>query len=129
MRTGIISVATLVLGLTAFGAVHALSATTATGAAEAPGGSISIVGGRGSVQITGNKALIGFIEKGSLKITDLTATDGSTTIRFGTRSLRSDWVKPVSNPCRAGRPWDSSCTTDRPLPPVAPEIGRSPHVR
>ena len=32
MRTRITSVATLVLGLTAFGAVHALSATTALGA-------------------------------------------------------------------------------------------------
>ena len=32
MRTGIISVATLVLGLTAFGGVHALSATTALSA-------------------------------------------------------------------------------------------------
>ena len=71
----------------------ALSAATATGAAKAPGGSLSIVGGRGSVQITGNKALIGFIEKGSLKITDLTATDGSSPYVNGVPRGKEVWLR------------------------------------
>ena len=53
----------------------ALSATTAAGAAKAPGGSLSIEGGRGVVQITGKGVLVGRIEKGSLEIVDLTLDD------------------------------------------------------
>lgn len=55
--------------------VFALSATAATGAAKAPGGALEIKGGRGGVQITGKGVLVGRIEKGSLKITDLTPND------------------------------------------------------
>jgi hypothetical protein len=53
----------------------ALSATAATGAANAPSGSLAIVGGRGAVQIIGKGVLVGRIEKGSLEITDLTSDD------------------------------------------------------
>jgi hypothetical protein len=53
----------------------ALSATTATGAANAPGGSLSIEGGLGVIQITGKGVLVGRIEKGSLEIVDLTSGD------------------------------------------------------
>ena len=52
-----------------------LSAGVATGAAKAPGGSLSIEGGRGMVQITGRGVLVGRMGKGSLEITDLSATD------------------------------------------------------
>jgi hypothetical protein len=71
----------------------ALSATAATGAARAPGGSLSIVGGRGTIQITGNKALIGTIEKGSLKITDLTPTDGSSPFVNGVPRGKEVWLR------------------------------------
>ena len=55
--------------------VLGLSATVATGAAQAPGGTLSIEDGRGTVQITGKGALIGRMEKGSLEITDLNPSD------------------------------------------------------
>ena len=71
----------------------ALSAATATGAARAPGGSLSIVGGRGAIQITGNKALIGTIEKGSLKITDLTPSDGSSPFVNGVPRGKDVWLR------------------------------------
>ena len=70
-----------------------MSAATATGAARAPGGSLSIVGGRGSVQVTGTKALIGTIDKGSLKITDLTPTDGSSPFVNGVPRGKDVWLR------------------------------------
>jgi len=55
--------------------VLGLSATVATGAANVPGGTLSIEGGRGIVQISGRGVLVGRMEKGSLEITDLNLTD------------------------------------------------------
>jgi len=55
--------------------VLGLSATVATGAAKAPGGTLLIEDGRGTVQITGRGVLVGRMEKGSLEITDLNPTD------------------------------------------------------
>jgi hypothetical protein len=55
--------------------VLATTAATATGAPKAPGGSLSIEGGRGAVQIVGKGVLLGKIEKGSLEIIDLTTDD------------------------------------------------------
>jgi hypothetical protein len=55
--------------------VLGLSATVATGAARAPGGTLSIEDGRGTVQITGKGVLVGRMEKGALEITDLNAND------------------------------------------------------
>lgn len=55
--------------------VLGLSATVAVGAAGAPGATLSIEGGRGTVQITGKGVLVGRMEKGSLEITDLNPTD------------------------------------------------------
>ena len=52
-----------------------LFAGVAAGAAKAPGGSLSIEGGRGTVQITGKGVLVGRMGKGSLEITDLSAND------------------------------------------------------
>jgi hypothetical protein len=67
------------------------TAATATGAPKAPGGSLAIVDGRGSVQITGKGALIGHIEKGTLEIIDLTADD--------------QWSPRVNNVPRGRRVW------------------------
>lgn len=53
----------------------ALSATAATGAANAPGGSLAVEDGRGVVQITGKGVLVGRIDKGSLEIVDQTSDD------------------------------------------------------
>lgn len=55
--------------------VLGLSATVAAGAAKAPGGTLLIEDGRGTVQITGKGVLIGRMEKGSLEIVDLNPTD------------------------------------------------------
>ena len=55
--------------------VLGLSASAATGAANAPSGSLSIEDGRGVVQITGKGVLVGRIEKGSLEIVDLSSGD------------------------------------------------------
>jgi len=52
-----------------------LFAGVATGAAKAPGGSFSVEGGRGLVQVTGKGVLVGRMGKGSLEIVDLSATD------------------------------------------------------
>jgi hypothetical protein len=52
-----------------------LLAGAATGAAQAPGGSLLIEDGRGLVQITGTGVLVGRLEKGSLKIFDLSTGD------------------------------------------------------
>jgi len=53
----------------------ALSATAATGAGRAPGGSLSIEDGRGLVRIVGKGVVVGRIEKGTLQIIDLSLSD------------------------------------------------------
>jgi len=53
----------------------ALSASVATGAAKAPGGTLSIESARGAVVITGKGVLVGRMEKGTLEIVDLTPAD------------------------------------------------------
>ncbi len=53
----------------------AISASVAAGAAKAPGGSLLIEDGRGLVRITGKGVLVGRMEKGTLEIVDLSATD------------------------------------------------------
>jgi hypothetical protein len=55
--------------------VFGLSATVATGAANAPGGTLSIEDARGIVQITGKGVLVGRMERGSLEIADLNPSD------------------------------------------------------
>ena len=55
--------------------VLTVSAGVATGAVTAPGGSLEIKSGRGSVQVTGKGVIVGRLEKGSLKIVDLTPAD------------------------------------------------------
>ena len=53
----------------------ALTAGVATSSATTPGTSLSIEGGRGLVQITGKGVLVGRMGKGSLEITDVSASD------------------------------------------------------
>jgi hypothetical protein len=72
------AVITLVLGLSATvaaGAVLAPGATRTPAARAASGGSLSIENGRGVIQITGSGVLVGRMDKGSLEIVDLSATD------------------------------------------------------
>lgn len=55
--------------------VLAVTAATGTAARQAPGGSLLIDEGRGTVQVSGKGVLVGRVGKGSLKIVDLTPTD------------------------------------------------------
>ncbi len=58
--------------------VLALAATSATAVAapgSSTGGSLLVEGGRGTVQVVGRGALVGRVERGSVKITDLSASD------------------------------------------------------
>lgn len=73
--------------------VLALSATAATGASKAPGRALEIKGGRGVVQIAGERALVGRIEQGSLKITDLTPNDGWSPYVNGVPRGKVVWLK------------------------------------
>ncbi len=52
-----------------------LFAGAAVGAAQAPGGSLLIDDSRGIVEISGSGVLVGRMERGSLKIIDLTPVD------------------------------------------------------
>jgi hypothetical protein len=69
---------TLALGLSATVAAGAVlaprSAHTPTVTAS-PSGSLSVENGRGVIQITGTGVLVGRMDKGSLEIVDLSATD------------------------------------------------------
>jgi hypothetical protein len=66
----------LVMRLAAFSLLAiGLTVGVATGSATTAGGSLSVEGGRGLVQITGKGVLVGRMGKGSLEITDLSAND------------------------------------------------------
>jgi hypothetical protein len=69
---------TLALGLSATvaaGAVLAPHSTRTSAVKAATGGSLSVEEGRGMVQVTGKGVLVGRMDKGSLEIVDLSATD------------------------------------------------------
>lgn len=55
--------------------VLSVSVGMATAAALTPGGSLEIKEGRGSFQINGKGVIVGRIDKGSLKIVDMTPAD------------------------------------------------------
>jgi hypothetical protein len=55
--------------------VLAVSVGMATAATRTPGGSLEIKDGRGSFQITGKGVIVGRVDKGSLKIVDLSPSD------------------------------------------------------
>ena len=71
----------------------ALTASAVTAAAQAPGGSLEIKDGRGIVQISGRGVLVGRIERGSLKITDLTPTDQWSPFVNGVPRGKVVWLK------------------------------------
>ena len=69
---------TLALGFSATvaaGAVMASDPTRAPAVKGAPSASLSVEDGRGVIQITGSGVLVGRMDKGSLEIVDLSATD------------------------------------------------------
>jgi hypothetical protein len=53
----------------------AVSVGMATAATQTPGGSLEIKEGRGSFQLSGKGVIVGRVDKGSLKIVDLTPAD------------------------------------------------------
>jgi len=69
---------TLALGFSATvvaGAVLAPGPTRAPAVKATPTGSLSVENGRGVIQVTGTGVLVGRMDKGSLEIVDLSATD------------------------------------------------------
>lgn len=70
-----------------------LSAGAAVASANAPGGSLEIKDARGVVQVTGKGALVGRIDKGSLKIVDLTPVDQWSPYVNGIPRGRVVWLK------------------------------------
>lgn len=70
-----------------------LSATAAIASVRAPGGSLSVTDGRGLIQITGKGTLVGRIDKGSLKIVDLTPTDQWSPFVNGVPRGKVVWLK------------------------------------
>jgi len=55
--------------------VLTLSVGMATAAARTPGGSLEVKEGRGSFQISGKGVIVGRVDKGSLKIVDMSPSD------------------------------------------------------
>lgn len=55
--------------------VLAVSVGVSTAATRTPGGSLEVREGRGSFQLTGKGVIVGRVDKGSLRITDLTPAD------------------------------------------------------
>lgn len=73
--------------------VLGLSASVATGAANAPSGTLSIVDGRGTVQIIGKGVLVGLVDKGSLEIVDLSSDDQWSPRVNGVPRGRRAWIR------------------------------------
>lgn len=71
----------------------ALSATTATGAANAPSGFLVVDHARGVIQLKGKGVLVGRVDKGSLQITDLTPTDQWSPYVNGVPRGKVVWLK------------------------------------
>jgi len=76
MRLAALTSIALGLSVTvAAGAGQAPHPARSLGLVSAPGGSLSVEGGRGLIQITGKGVLVGRMDKGSLEIVDLSAND------------------------------------------------------
>lgn len=82
-----------------------LAVGVATGAAKGPGGSLSIEDGRGVVQVTGKGVVVGRVDRGSLRITDLTPADQWSPYVNGVPRGRVVWLKghDISFRISAGR--------------------------
>ena len=76
-----------------------------TGATKAPSGSLAIEDGRGVVQVTGKGVVVGRVEKGSLRITDLTPADQWSPYVNGVPRGKVVWLKgrDISFRVSAGR--------------------------
>jgi hypothetical protein len=70
-----------------------LAASVATGAVGTPGESFEVKDGRGTVQVTGTGALVGRIDKGSLKIVDLSPSDQWSPYVNGVPRGKVVWLK------------------------------------
>lgn len=73
--------------------VLTVSVGMATAAAQAPGGSLEIKEGRGSFQITGKGVIVGRVDKGTLKIVDLTPADQWSPWVNGVPRGKNFWIK------------------------------------
>lgn len=73
--------------------VLTVSVGMATAAVRTPGGSLEIKEGRGSFQVTGKGVILGRIEKGTLKIVDLTPADQWSPWVNGVPRGKNFWIK------------------------------------
>ena len=73
--------------------VLAVSVGMATAAVRTPGGSLEVKDGRGSFQIAGNGVIVGRVDKGSLKIMDMTPTDQWSPWVNGVPRGKNFWIK------------------------------------
>jgi hypothetical protein len=82
-----------------------LAVGVAMGATKAPSGSLAIEDGRGVVQVTGKGVVVGRVEKGSLRITDLTPADQWSPYVNGVPRGKVVWLKgrDISFRVSAGR--------------------------
>jgi hypothetical protein len=71
----------------------ALAACPAVAATSAPGGSLLVEGGVGTVQIKGKGVLVGRIDKGSLQITDATPADKWSPRVNGVPRGKTVWIR------------------------------------
>ena len=73
--------------------VLSVSVGMATASARTPGGSLEIKEGRGSFQINGKGVIVGRVDKGSLKIVDLTPADQWSPWVIGVPRGKIVWLK------------------------------------
>ena len=85
--------------------VLTVSVGMATAAARTPGGSLEIKEGRGSFQVTGKGVIVGRVDRGTLKIVDLTPADQWSPWVNGVPRGKNFWIKGRNVSCRlsAGR--------------------------
>lgn len=73
--------------------VFALSVGMATAAARTPGGTLEVKEGRGTFQLTGKGVIVGRVDRGTLKIVDLTPADQWSPWVNGVPRGKNFWVK------------------------------------
>ncbi len=73
--------------------VLTVSVGMATAAARTPGGSLEIKEGRGSFQVTGKGVIVGRLDRGTLKIVDLTPADQWSPWVNGVPRGKNFWIK------------------------------------
>jgi hypothetical protein len=73
--------------------VLAVSVGVATAAVRTPGGSLEIKEGRGSFQITGKGVIVGRVDRGTLKIVDMSPADQWSPWVNGVPRGKNFWIK------------------------------------